>query len=344
MTNAPRPSDRSSSSPDLNDDLPPNSNPDSNPDSKASDRPWWRLREKTSVLGIRTLLACHRAFGRTPFRAVLAPVLLFYWSTSPEVRRASLEWLDRARPEARPAGHREGLAHLARFAETILDKFAVQAGNDPDVELIIEGDEPFRNDPPNRGCIILTSHAGCQELLSREAGFHTEHPIVVLQHTHHAAEFNRLLKEAGARPPEVLFREVSGFSPALAMELDELVARGAYVVVAGDRTPIESDARKGTVRVPFFGEPARFPTGGALLALLLKCPLRQMTCTRTASASGRRIAYRVRFDSIEEMPSASRAERAERLEGWVAKYAANLERELARSPYDWFNFYDFWKA
>ena len=340
MTNAHRPSDRSDASPDVNDDL----SQDSNSDSKASDRPWWRLREKTSVLGIRTLLACHRAFGRTPFRAVLAPVLLFYWSTSPEVRRASLGWLDRARPEARPAGHREGLAHLARFAETILDKFAVQAGNDPDVELVVEGDEPFRNDPPNRGCIILTSHAGCQELLSREAGFHTEHPIVVLQHTHHAAEFNRLLKEAGARPPEVIFREVSGFSPALAMELDELVARGAYVVVAGDRTPIESDAKKGTVRVPFFGEPARFPTGGALLALLLKCPLRQMTCTRTASASGRGIAYRVRFDSIEEAPSASRTERAARLEGWVAQYAANLERELARSPYAWFNFYDFWKA
>lgn len=322
----------------------PDPSPDSKPDTKGSGRPWWRVREKTSVLGIRTLLACHRAFGRTPFRAVLAPVLLFYWCTSPEVRRASLGWLDRARPERRLAGHREGLAHLARFAETILDKFAVQAGNDPDVELLVEGDEPFRNDPPNRGCIILTSHAGCQELLSREAGFHTEHPIVVLQHTRHAAEFNRLLKEAGARPPEVLFREVTGFSPALAMELDELVARGAYVVVAGDRTPIESDAKKGTVRVPFFGESARFPTGGALLALLLKCPLRQMTCTRTASPSGRRIAYRVRFDSIEEAPSASRAERAERLEAWMARYAANLERELARSPYDWFNFYDFWKT
>lgn len=69
-----------------------------------------------------------------------------------------------------------------------------------------------------------------------------------------------------------------------------------------------------------------------------------MTCTRTASPSGLRIAYRVRFDSIEEAPSASRAERAERLEAWMARYAANLERELARSPYDWFNFYDFWKT
>ena len=128
-----------------------------------------------------------------------------------------------------------------------------------------------------------------------------------------------------------------------AMALADRVEQGAYIILAGDRTPIGSE--KAVAEVDFLGAKAPFPTGGALLALLLKCPLRMMTCTRRASISGDPAGsarYRVKFASLDESPAAPRREREAWLKRMAQAYADNLAAEILRSPRDWFNFYDFW--
>ena len=307
-------------------------------------RHWASLGERTSSAGIRLLLFVHRVFGRMPFTVVLGPVLLFYWLSSPALRRASLTWLTRVEETAgcfgRKPGTREGLTHLMRFGETILDKFLAASGKLGLDAVRRDGDAPFRADPPDRGAVILTSHSGCQELLSVSAGEATEHPIVILQHTKHAREFNALLERAGLSPLRADIVEVSAITPGTAMMLADRIAQGAYVVIAGDRVPIGSD--QATAEAVFFGRKADFPTGGALLALLFHCPLRMMVSTRDGRVNGEP-RYRVHFASLDESPSASRRERAKWLADMAQRYASELERELTRSPYDWFNFYDFWK-
>ncbi len=307
-------------------------------------RHWAQIGECTSVWGIRFLLGIYRLFGRMPFTVVLGPVLLFYWLSNAGLRRASLTWLTRvndARPFCRGTpGTREGLTHLMRFAETILDKFLASAGQLGPESLTVENGGIFHADAPDQGAVILTSHTGCQELLSAASAFSTTHPIVVLQHTAHAEKFNALLEKAAGASAKLTFFEVSAITPATAMALSELSEKGAYIVIAGDRVPIGSE--KATALVPFFGHPAAFPTGGALLALLFHCPLRMMTATRDGR-KGRAPHYRVRFHSIDEHPSAPRGKRDAWLENAVWLYAAELQSELSRSPYDWFNFFDFWK-
>lgn len=297
---------------------------------------WSRRAECTSVAGIRFLLAVHRLFGRAPFLAVLAPVLFFYWATRPDLRRTSFAWLAAA---GRPAAHREGLKRLAHFAEAMTDGFLAAAGRLKPSELLVEGNELFRNDPPDRGCVILTSHTGCREILQVASGSATAHPIVVLQYTSHARRFNELLSQAGAPKANLRFFEVGEVTPALALELDDLVSRGAYLVIAGDRVPTGSE--KATVECPFFGRTARFPSGGAFLAMLLKVPLRMMTATRTDAPEGPR--YRVRFETLADDLSGPRSERKARLEAVMRRYASALESEMRAHPYDWFNFFDFWE-
>lgn len=324
---------------------------------------WHELSERTSTAGIRLLVWCCRRLGFGFFRALAIPVLFFYWLTSARLRAVLADYQRRVRaygqahpacanaPERLPSAIHSGktgaaaaLAHLERFAEALLDKFIVLAGLEiPSrrLALEIEGDEIFAADGPEDGCILLTSHAGCQELLSARSADATDHELVVLQYTLHAERFNALLQNAGAKPANIRFFEIGRLTPALAMELSERVERGAYVVLAGDRTPVASDL---TAVVPFLGGTARFPTGGALLALLLKRPLRMMTCTRVKPdprdcATAR---YRVRFASIDEAPKAPRGARAEWLAAKTADYAKALEREIAESPEDWFNFFDFW--
>ncbi len=228
---------------------------------------WPTLTERTSVLGIRILLFIHRHCGALPFRIVLRMVNAVYWFSSPRLRAVVCDYqqrVDRAAPfllndfgTSAPSA-RSGLAQLERFSLAILEKFCALSGEDHLAALEVSGDEPFRKDAPKAGCVILTSHTGCQELLSQASPAYSSHPIVILQHTGHARRFNELLERAGARPPQVeLFEIGSALSPALVMELADRASQGAYIVLAGDRTPMGSEASQA---VPFFGSPARFPT------------------------------------------------------------------------------------
>ena len=305
---------------------------------------WARFNEKTSIAGIRLMLAIEKTLGHTPFTIVLGPVLLFYWLSDARLRRVSLEWLETVNRHApflkkRP-GHIDGLRHLTRFADTILDKFLASAGRLDEKSLTVENDAIFRQDAPTSGAVILTSHAGCQELLSAVSGDFTRHDIVVLQHTAHARQFQALLEKAGIRRGTIRWIEVTDITPGTAMELADRVDKGAYLIVAGDRVPVGSD--KGRTTVSFMGREAELPTGGALLALLMHCPLRMMTATRNPTGEGLP-RYRVRFESIDESPRAARGHRDDWLRNAMQTYATYLEADIAKSPYDWFNFFDFWK-
>lgn len=298
---------------------------------------WSRRAERTSVFGIRFLLGVHRLFGRSPFLVVLTPVLFFYWFTNRTLREASFSWLRAV--GIRPT-HGAGLRHLRRFAETLTDGFLAAAGRmSPDM-LRVEGDELFQADPPTRGCIILTAHTGCREILQIASSHATHHPIVVLQYTSHARRFNELLREAGAVPSNLRFFEVGNVTPNLAMELSDLVEKGAYLIIAGDRSPTGSE--RAVTTCSFMERPALFPTGGALLALLLQVPLRMMIATRTEAPSGPR--YRVRFETLDENPQAPRKARQTWLADTMQRYASILEEEMRSHPYDWFNFFDFWES
>lgn len=324
--------------------------PETRPDaSEKRRRPEWPgIAECTSVLGIRILLLVRRLLGERIFRLALLPVLAAHWLTNPRLRRVVFAWQRRANnlsgflaPWGGKPAMRSGIAQLERFALAIMEKFAALSGRGEPAELEVIGDEMFRADPPGRGAVILTSHSGCQELLQSRSGAVTQHPLVILQHTAHARRFNELL--AGARTeaagPAPVFIEIGAeISPAVIMTLSEIVGRGGYVILAGDRTPMGSQA---SVRVPFLGAPARFPTGGALLAQLLGVPLRMMVCTRPSTE---RRLYRVHFAELcAEPPKLRRAARAAWLEAMTAAHAAELERRMLASPLDWANFYDFWE-
>lgn len=312
------------------------------------ERPEWPLlRERTSTLGIRILLVLQKLLGEPALRLILKPVLALYWLTSPRLRRVTAAYQGRvekiapflSRFGSSSPGFFSGIAQLEHFALAIFEKFAALSGAERPAELVVEGDEIFHADSPPSGAVILTSHTGCQELLMTRSSAFTAHEIVVLQHTAHARKFNDLLARAGAKPPQATFFEIGeALSPALVMELADRAQKGAYIILAGDRVPMGSDA---SAQVKFLGDPARFPTGGALLALLLDVPLRMMVCTRPDIGKRR---YVVRFSSLCERPP--RARRGAR-EAWLGEmagaYAARLEASLLASPLDWANYYDFWE-
>jgi predicted LPLAT superfamily acyltransferase len=104
----------------------------------------------------------------------------------------------------------------------------------------------------------------------------------------------------------------------------------------GDRV-WESELER-SVSVPFLGRRARFPLGPFLLQAALGCPLFLTACIRTGP--GHYSALIQPFAPAGVVPRRDRTRRAEDL---ARRYAAALEEWCVRTPYQWFNFFEFWR-
>jgi predicted LPLAT superfamily acyltransferase len=304
-----------------------------------STRHWAQINEASFVAGMRLLFWICRTFGRWPFRLVLYPVLGWYLLTKPAARTASSAYLRRARAAGARAtpGMAGVMRHFAAFAECILDKMLLWGGHADTSDTAFFGERQLDDDIANqRGGLMICSHFGnlelCRVLARRRAGL----KLTVLVHTKHAQKFNRLLAQLDPESQLNLF-QVTEMSPATAMLLNERVARGEFVVIAGDRVPVTSGAR--TCSADFLGDSAHFPVGPYVLASLLQCPVYLLFSLR--ADAGRAEIHFERLSDAVRLPRKNRTQACAEL---AQAYAARLEYFCLRAPYQWFNFYDFWQS
>jgi predicted LPLAT superfamily acyltransferase len=298
---------------------------------------WSGMGESTVVWGVLLLYRVHRMLGRWPFRVCVFPVVLLHWLARPSLRHASLQYLERIERANGAIGHRPGLRdslrHVMLFADTLLDKLLAVSDGYPLQRIATEGREEFyRLAATGCGGVIVTAHLGCLELCRAMADRRGELRLTILVHTRHAQRFNNVLRRLNPSAGMRLL-EVQDFGPGTAMLLQERVAAGEFVVIAGDRTPIAS---RHSVTLPFLGHRARFPTGPYLIAAALRCPLVMLACIHRGDS------YLVHFAPLAERVELGRGRRAADLTVHAGRYVEELTRVLRHSPYDWFNFYPFW--
>jgi predicted LPLAT superfamily acyltransferase len=294
-------------------------------------RHWAAINEATCVAGMRLLFWVCRTFGRWPFRVVLYPVLLWYVATQARARRASAAYLARV---GMPSGVAGVLRHFGAFAEAILDKMLLWGGGFDFGRVRLHGaDVLLERARLGRGTLLVCAHLGnldlCRALSLRTPGLR----VTVLVHTKHAQAFNDVLARLDPNS-RLNLMQVTDLDAAMAMALSERVARGEFVVIAGDRVPVADRPR--VALAPFLGRTAAFPVGPYVMAAVLGCPLYAMFATRTGGH------YDVHFEGLREQVVLPRRARGEALAQIAADYAARLEHHARRAPLEWFNFYDFW--
>ncbi|MET0350012.1 MAG: acyltransferase [Rhizobacter sp.] len=299
---------------------------------------WADLGESTFVFGLRFLVAVYRLLGRVPFLLVLYPVVFYYRVRRGVARRASMEYLGRLQATFGSFGGaptwRHGLRHFLSFADTLLDKTLAMSGRYRFEHVRFDGvDAVLELRQRGQGAVFVTAHMGCLEMCQAAINRTRRIRLNVLVHTAHAEQFNRLL---GRLDPDGAVRliQVTEITPATAILLSECVARGEFVAIAGDRVPVGGGGR--TVRVPFLGAEADWPVGPYVLAALLKCPLFLMACLREGEG------HTIHFDRLADEVLLPRRSRDEVFAALAGQYAQRIETLLARSPYEWFNFFPFW--
>jgi predicted LPLAT superfamily acyltransferase len=298
---------------------------------------WAGLAERGLYWGLQISAWAYRLLGRRACMAVLAPVVLYFYLTAGERRRASLEFLARAFAASgrSPPGWWDGYRHFMSFARRALDSLIAWMGRMPaDAVVPAEVEALEEATSQTRGAVFIVSHHGNVDISRALLDADTRRRVVVLMHTRHAENYNRILREFNPEAAVNTF-QVTEMGPDTAIALEQRVENGDWLFIAGDRTPVGGGRR--TSAAPFLGAAAEFSQGPYLLAALLDCPVYLFFCRR----EGER--YGLRVERLADRIVLPRGRRGEALAAYAAAYAARLEKHVLEDPFQWYNFYDFWR-
>lgn len=303
---------------------------------------WEEVGERGSVLALRLLVGFYRLFGRPLSVPLVNLVALYYFLTVRAARRASLAYLRRvaATPEGAAAlGRRPGtlasFLHIRAFALSIFDRLTMWLGDERDIAFEVSGIEHYeRLLRPDRGALVVGAHLGSFDAL-RALADRDGRVVNVLMFTRHAPRINAVIQQLS---PRAAVRVIAASEDTVdtVLRIRACIARGEIVAMLGDRVdPLDAGR---TCPVPLLGSRVDLPEAPYLLAGLLGCPLFFMVALRSGSRR-----YRVFAEVLAERVELPRSERDKRVRELAAAYAGRLEHYCSVAPYEWFNFYDYWR-
>lgn len=301
---------------------------------------WAEVGERGAYWALHLVALAYRLVGRTFCRAVLVPAAAYFYLTGGAQRKASKDFLLRAWRAgllARPPSAWDGFKHFLTFSWAALDKFGAWTGH-VRREALDGASEGLFNEVKRsgRGVMVLTAHVGNPEVMRAIGALSKDFRVNVLVHTRHAERFNRLVERFSPASPVRLF-QVSEVDVGIAMRLSEAVSRGEWVVMTADRVAVKG-GEASSVAVDFLGAPAPFASGPYILAAALGCPTYTLFCMQEGDR------YRIGFELLAAKLELPRKTRQDAIRRYAAEFARRLERAVAMSPFQWFNFYDYWRA
>ncbi len=291
---------------------------------------WTMRRERGSLPAIKLGVWIALKLGRRAARLFLYPVCFYFFCSSPAAARNSAAYLRRA------LGRRPRVAdifrHFLTFASCLLDRVFLLNERQDGFDITVHGEESLRDiEQQGGGCILFGAHFGSFEVARAIGRQHSDVPISLLMYEENAKKIRAAL---GAINPR-LETEVIGLGRADSLiAVAERLRRGHFIGVLADRNVDGKDL----VRLPFLGAPAGFPRGPFQVAMLLNRPVVLMI--GMYHGRGR---YEVFFEPL----AAAGARRGREASGWIdevmGRYVGRLEHYCRVAPFNWFNFYDFWK-
>jgi predicted LPLAT superfamily acyltransferase len=234
----------------------------------------------------------------------------------------------------RRPGLLDPLRHYLDFGEKMLETFAAWVGGiKPSAMHTDDAAVIAAAQASPTGALLIVSHLGNADLSRALLGGPRQRRLTVLTHTRYAEHYNRVLERFQPDAATNLL-QVTEIGPDTGILLQERIAHGEWVAIAGDRTPVGGGGR--ISRVPFLGAPAAFSNGPYILAHLLGCPVYLLFCLREKDG------YRLHFEAFAARIELPRAERDAALASHAGRYAARLAYFAERAPFQWYNFFDFW--
>jgi predicted LPLAT superfamily acyltransferase len=300
---------------------------------------WQRAGERSNAFAMRIIVWIALTCGRRISHGVLWPIAIYFWATAPAARRASAEYLRRVeQASGRPTKSLSTLRHFYTFAAVTLDRVFMLSGQTHRFHTRVQNFDSMRAVHEQKvGGIFVGAHFGSFEALrvlgTRDPATDIKLPELTVRMAMYAENAQKIMAMLEAINPEATQHIISLGSPDAMLQLQETVERAEFVGMLADRHLSDAACE----RVSFLGAPAQFPIGPFRVAMVLKRPVYLMFGIYHGGNE-----YEIVFDHLPMPGSTSPRDRAAQVRAWQAAYVSRVEHVCKQSPYNWFNFYDFW--
>ena len=305
------------------------------PATAAQPADWRQNPERSNMFWLRLMTAISLRLGRGPSRVVLIGIAAYFLLFAPAARRMSRLYLQRVLQVKSPAdvGWKHLFRHFFSFASVIHDRvylindrfdlFDIRVHNRELVDkLLADGG----------GAFLVGAHLGSFEVLRAVGRSQPGLRIAMAMYEENARKINAALTAINpdAQQGIVALGHIDSM-----IQVHDLLAQGTVVGILADR----SLGRDETRQVDFLGASAALPLGPFRMAAIMKRPIIFMT---GLYRGGNR--YDIHFELLADFSAVAPRGRTVAVQEAMTRYAALLEQYCRDAPYNWFNFFDFWRS
>lgn len=291
---------------------------------------WRAHRERGSLALLRIMAFLSQRFGRRASRVVLHGIALYFFLFAPAARRSSRDYLRLAL--GRKPTARDRYRQILSFATTIHDRVYLINEHHEMFNITVQNDEiVLAHCATGRGAMLLGAHIGSFELLHTLGRRKPELKIAMAMYEANARKISSIL--ATLNPSCVPDIISLGHIDAM-LTVAERLDQGTLVGILGDRTLGQEPVQA----VALLGERAFLPTGPMRAAAILRCPVYFMAGLYRGKNN-----YHVMFEAIADFTEVSGRGREAAVRTAIERYAAVIEQCCRSDPYNWFNFFNFWR-
>jgi len=294
-------------------------------------RAWFSQKERSCAFWLIIIRWIAIRLGRPVARIILYPISIYFLCFSIMARTASKQFLTRV--TGKPAGIRQQFRHFHSFSATILDRVFLFTGQEKLLDIRIHDENVLLQQiESGKGCILLGSHLGSFEVLRVLADKHKKIALKVLMYENHNEKIVRFINVLN---PDIAKSVISIGNVDSLLKVKESLDNGDVVGILADRIA-ENDKQ---IECDFLDGKAAFPTGPMTLAVMLDVPV---VLFYGLYQGGRR--YDIHFELLTDSPGTERANRNKQINLLTQTYVSRLEHYVRKAPYNWFNFYDYWRT
>jgi len=291
---------------------------------------WVVAHERGSMTMLRVMTCISLQLGRPVARIVLYGIAAYFFVFAPRARHQMRAYLRRALRREPTAVDRYRL--LLSFASTIHDRLYLMRERYELFDILLEGEQTVaRRFDRGEGAFLIGAHVGSFEVIRAIGRRQPGLTVAMAMYEDNARKINAMLAAVNPRLPLEIIR--LGRMDSM-LQIRARLNAGAFVGLLGDR----SFGPERYEPVEFLGATAWFPTSAMRAAAMLQRPVIFMA---GLYRGGNR--YHVIFEELADFTGVTTGQREQAVRVAIERFAAVLERLCRSDPYNWFNFFDFWR-